>query len=424
MRPRLELSRVRLSVTGISHDTPMLCDMTHHTLSRLARLAALACTSVAAAVSLSACGGSDDEPAVRSVGTLRFIGQQVLPRRSEFQGTVVGGLSGIDYDEANKRYLLISDDRTTTDSANAPRFYTAALNFDTTTFASLQWLSVNPLRQTDGSSLPKVPDVRVADPEAIRLDPVSGNLLWVSEGDRTLTSVPVRVIDPFIREMRADGSVVREYTLPAMFRMSADNTGPRGNLVFEGITLTPDRQRTVVITEGALLQDGATATLTAGSTSRITVFDRSSGTALAQYAYPIDRVQATPVPVDAFTVNGATEILAVTNSKFLVLERSFSVGVVGNQVRLYEVDISAATNVLGTAALAAGNHTPVSKRLVLDFETLKAQTGGIANLEGMSFGPKLANGRDSLVVVADDNFPTADSATDRNQVLVFEVVPQ
>ena len=107
-----------------------------------------------------------------------------------------------------------------------------------------------------------------------------------------------------------------------------------------------------------------------------------------------------------------------------MLKRSFSVGVVGNQVRLYEVNVSAASDVLNTAALAGATYTPVTKRLVLDFETLKARLGGIANLEGMTFGPKLANGRDLLVVVADDNFPTADSVTDRNQVLAFEVVPQ
>lgn len=75
-----------------------------------------------------------------------------------------------------------------------------------------------------------------------------------------------------------------------------------------------------------------------------------------------------------------------------------------------------------TAPSLAGA-TPVTKKLVLDFETLKTQLGGIANLEGMTFGPKLANGKRSLVVVADDNFPAADSATDRNQMLVFEVQP-
>ena len=65
----------------------------------------------------------------------------------------------------------------------------------------------------------------------------------------------------------------------------------------------------------------------------------------------------------------------------------------------------------------------VAKRLVLDFETLEDELGGIANLEGLTFGPRLANGHASLVVVADDNFPTADSPTDRNQILVFEIMP-
>ncbi|APW36851.1 hypothetical protein RD110_06300 [Rhodoferax koreense] len=374
-----------------------------------------------ASVVLTACGGSDE--AERSVTSLRLIGQQVLPRRTEFQGTVIGGLSGIDYDAANGRYVLISDDRTTTDSASAPRFYTASLSFDLNTFSAVQFLSTTTMKQPGGTVFPKVPDARVADPESIRVDPVNANLVWASEGDRTLTSVPTRIIDPFVREMKPDGSYVRDYSVPGMFRMSAADTGPRGNLVFEGLAFTPDKKQLLVATEGALFADGATPTVDAGSVSRFTVFDRGTGNAVAQYAYPIDRIQATPVPATAFSVNGPTEVLAITNSKFLVLERSFSVGVEGNQIRLYEIDLAGASDVLGVPALAGASYKPLSKRLVLNFETLKAQLGGIANLEGLTFGPRLANGHDSLVVVADDNFPTADSTTDRNQILVFEVLP-
>ena len=375
---------------------------------------------------VTACGGSNDDSggAERSVGSLRLIGQQVLPRRTEFQGTVVGGLSGIDYDAANQRYLLISDDRTSTDSPNAPRFYTARLTFDASSFAGVEFLGTVAMKRPDGSTFPKVPDAGVADPEAIRLDPVSGNLVWASEGDRTLTSTPPRIIDPFVREMRLDGSYVRDYTVPPIFRMSASDVGPRGNLVFEGLTFTPDRKSLVVVTEGPLFQDGDAPTPARGSVTRITAYDRASGSATAQYAYPLEKVQAAAVPETGFTVNGATEILAVTNTRFLVLERSFSVGVVGNQVRLYEIDVAGASDVLARPSLAGSGYTPASKRLVLDFETLKAQLGGIANLEGITFGPKLANGHDTLVVVADDNLPLADSATDRNQILVFEVLPR
>lgn len=386
------------------------------------RLAAVpTALALAAAALLSACGGSDDETSSDvNVSSLRLIGQQVLPRRLAFQGTTVGGLSGVDYDAKSDSYLFISDDRTTTDSSNAPRMYTAKLAFDASSFSAVTFTGVVTMKQPGGADYPKVPDAKVADPESVRIDPVNGNYVWLSEGDRTLAA-PARIIDPFIREITPQGTHVREYSLPPMFKMSADNTGPRGNLVFEGLSFSPDGKSAWVLMEGALLQDGAAPTTTTGSASRLTRFDRASGQAAAQYLYPIEKVQAAPVPADAFTVNGPTEILALSATRFLVLERSFSVGVIGNQVRLYEIDTAAATNVLTAASLTGA--TPVSKRLVLDFETLKTQLGGVANLEGMTFGPRLANGRRSLVVVADDNFPTADSPTDRNQVLVFEIQP-
>jgi hypothetical protein len=284
--------------------------------------------------------------------------------------------------------------------------------------------STFPMKQPDGTVYPKVPDAAVADPESVRIDPVTGNYLWVSEGDRTLTAAPPRVIDPFLREIKPDGTHVRAFTLPAMFKMSASDAGPRGNAVFEGLTVTPDVSTVAVIVEGPLFQDGTAPSVVAGATSRLVMFDRASGNAVAQYAYPISKVQVEPVPLGSFTVNGPSELLAITNTRFLVLERSFSVGVIGNQLRLYEIDVSKASNVLDSATLTPGSYVPVSRRLVLNFETLKDSLGGIANLEGLTFGPKLANGHESLVVVADDNFPAADSLTDRNQFLVFEVIPE
>jgi hypothetical protein len=394
--------------------------------SRFMQIGVLAIGITALAI-LASCNGGDDNNANangKTVASLRLIGQQVLPRRSDYAGTVVGGLSGVDYDEVNNQFLFISDDRTTTDSPNAPRMYTARLTYDANTFSAITFTSTFPMKQPDGSVYPKVPDVNVADPESVRIDPVTRNYLWVSEGDRALAVTPPRVINPFIREIRPDGTHAREYTLPSMFNMSATDTGPRGNLVFEGITFTPDKSRVAVITEGSLFQDGPQPTTTTGAVSRITMFDRASGIANVQYAYPVERVQAEPSPTGSFTVNGPTEILALSNTRFLVLERSFSVGVVGNQVRLYEINVSSATNILATASLIGAAYTAVTKRLVLDFDTIRSTVGNIANLEGITFGPKLPNGRESLVVVADDNFPAAESATDRNQILVFEVVPQ
>src|SRR5689334_2390030 len=78
-------------------------------------------TTVGTALALALAGaltgcGDNAAPEEMTISALRLLGQQILPRRMEFEGTVVGGLSGIDYDTAHKRYLLISDDRTTMDS--------------------------------------------------------------------------------------------------------------------------------------------------------------------------------------------------------------------------------------------------------------------------------------------------------------------
>ncbi|UOQ72704.1 esterase-like activity of phytase family protein [Hymenobacter cellulosilyticus] len=86
-------------------------------------------------------------------------------------------------------------------------------------------------------------------------------------------------------------------------------------------------------------------------------------------------------------------------------------------MKIYEVDLSAATDVNSLGGLQGATYTPVAKRLVLDV----ASTGvaRIDNLEGMTFGPKLANGHFSLILVSDDNF----GSTQVTQFLAFEVMP-
>ena len=68
-------------------------------------------------------------------------------------------------------------------------------------------------------------------------------------------------------------------------------------------------------------------------------------------------------------------------------------------------------------ALKDATFTPATKRLVLNLNELGLPK--VDNIEGLSFGPKLPNGHDSLVLVSDNNF-NKDQIT---QFLVFEVVP-
>ena len=87
------------------------------------------------------------------------------------------------------------------------------------------------------------------------------------------------------------------------------------------------------------------------------------------------------------------------------MERSFSVGApgTGNTIKLYEVALPGADDVNGFDSLATllGRIQPVEKTLLLDLDVLGIP---LDNVEGMTFGPSLPDGRRSLVLVSDNNF--------------------
>jgi hypothetical protein len=355
-------------------------------------------------------------PSERTVAALRFIGEQRIPLRLDYKGTMVGGLSGVDYDAASGNWLMASDDR----SAHSPaRFYTARMDYDGSAFRGVTLTGVDSFKQADGSTYPSVKeyDVRksgdVPDIEALRIDPLDGSIWYTSEGDRK------RGFDPFVRHARRDGSYLGEAQLPEMFRVSTEQKGTRDNLAFEGLSFAPDGRSMWVSMEAPLYQDGPLPSPTAGGVSRITRMDRE-GRMLAQYAYQMDPIPGTPGP-GKNADNGISEILAVNQHALLVLERSAvqdAAGAYRSYIRLYEMDTAAGgpSDVRGVAALAGASYRPAAKRLVLDLNTLGIQ---LDNMEAMSFGPRLPNGHDSLVIVADDNF-------DKSQTmlfLLFEVLP-
>jgi hypothetical protein len=83
------------------------------------------------------------------------------------------------------------------------------------------------------------------------------------------------------------------------------------------------------------------------------------------------------------------------------VERSF-VPAFGNTIRVYEIDVRGASNVLHKDSLAGAYYEPVRKRLVLDLATLGVDK--IDNIEGVSWGPRLRTGERTLVFVSDDNY--------------------
>ncbi|MED4061126.1 esterase-like activity of phytase family protein [Priestia megaterium] len=351
-----------------------------------------------------------------NIGSLKMIGEQRIPFKKEFQGTVVGGLSGLSYNAKQGTWMMISDDK----SDNSPaRFYTAQLNYDNKNFNSVTLTGMDFLKQANGTNYPNqtqyaIKGGEVPDFESIRLDPKDGSVWYTSEGSRSLG------LNPFIKHANGEGKYLATLPLAKQFNMIPEHEiGPRDNLTFEGMTFANDGNSLWVSMEAPLYQDGPVPTTTNGALSRITQYDRK-GKLLAQYAYPIDAIPAKPGP-GKYADNGVSEILSVNKHKLLTIERSgvqSADGTFKNYIRIYELDTRGASDISNIHSLQGQKFKPVKKRLVLDLTTLGLSV--LDNIEGISWGPKLPNGHDSLVLVSDDNF-------NRNQVtqfLAFEVLPK
>ncbi|MBS7695692.1 MULTISPECIES: esterase-like activity of phytase family protein [unclassified Chelatococcus] len=334
--------------------------------------------------------------------TLRFIGEKSIRAPLDVDGTRVGGLSGLAFDAASGRWIALSDDR----SEKAPaRFYKLTLDYDASGFRAVTIDQAVPLRDADGKPFP----TRRVDPEALRLDPGSGALYWTSEGDATAG------IDPVLRASTADGHHLREIPLPARYRVSTDGKrGPRNNLAFEGLALTPDAGTLIAALENALVEDGPKASLTETSPVRVSTFNMVSGQAGPEWVYVTDPIRMAPAKPGGFADNGVSDILALDEGSLLVMERGYSAGK-GNDIRLYRADRRNATDVSAIDALSGASWVPLAKTLVLDLATLGT---ALDNFEGMDFGPRLNNGNRTLVIVSDDNFNEAQTT----KFLAFEVI--
>lgn len=344
-----------------------------------------------------------DGPAVAT--GLQYLGQIQLAPGTTFEGTVVGGLSGISYDPGRDCYYVISDDR----SANGPaRFYTVRLSVSDRGIDDMVVESVHPLLDEGGrpfrprafdSSPPVVPP----DPEGIAFDGGRQRLYWSSEGERRTAGPRGPVLaDPWVRIAGLDGGYLGRFAIPPGLAMSAQRTGSRRNNTLEGLTVTADGTQLFAAMEGPGYDDGALPDRTHGALTRITAYRLDSGgdpaPPAAQYAYPLEPAPARPG--DPAATNGLTDLVALSDTAFLVIERSFSAR---PTVRVFRADIGNATDVLAVPALTGAAVTPMTKTLLAD---LSAAPGidPLDNIEGITLGPRLPDGRQTLVLVSDDNF--------------------
>lgn len=337
---------------------------------------------------------------------LKLVGTLDLPKDLIVDGAPLGGISGADYDPRTGDWLLISDDRS--DKA-AARFFVGRLDYDARAIRGFRATRQVPLRRPDGTTFPATASVsgERADAEALRIDPVTDQLVWSSEGDSA------RGFAPSLRRMTRDGRWTGNLSAPSSFGFDPVRaSGARPNLTFEGVSFSPGGRWLWLAMEAPLIEDGPVSTVARGGVTRISRLDRA-GRLQAQYAYRLDPIQAAPMRRGD---NGVSEILALDARRLLVLERSGVENVQGRfayHCRLYLVDLSKGEDIVGRRGLAEASPRVLTKQLIVNFDRLP---GGAANFEAMSWGPTIG-GKRTLVLFADDNF----AATEPQKIVVMIV---
>lgn len=338
---------------------------------------------------------TESKPSVQ-VGPAELLGEVRLPSGNRVLGTPFGGLSGLTYDADRDTYYAVSDDRS---ERAAARYY--GLTIDLTDGrlreGDIRFTQVLTLTDQAGQPFP----AGSIDPEGIGLGPW-GSLYLSSEG--AASASPPH--PPWVAEFSLAGRWQAAAPVPDHF-LPAPGRGVRNNLAFESLTISPAGTRLVTATERALVQDGPVLSA-AGSPTRLLAWALPGPEVVGEYVYPVDADK------------GLAELLALDEGRtYLALERANASGA-GFTARLFEASTATATDVAGLPALqdpVSGQplpFVPMTKRLVADIGALGVVPD---NLEGMTFGPSLPDGRRVLLVVSDDNF----SASQTTQLVALAV---
>jgi hypothetical protein len=220
---------------------------------------------------------------------------------------------------------------------------------------------------------------QVRDWEAVALSSRPGRVVLAEEGTPSLAE-----LDP------GTGRIAWTADAPAPFRSRRANKG------FESLTIDARGESAWTANEEALTVDGPASSTSAPTVVRLLNWRLGMGrpTPRQQHAYLVDRIPGAPISGGG---SGLSELVLLEDGRLLALERSLSLTPGLFRSRLYEVGLTAATDVRTRPALAGTTYTPATKRLLWE--------GSVQNLEGLCVGPRLPDGRVVLIGVVDDGDP-------------------
>ena len=218
------------------------------------------------------------------------------------------------------------------------------------------------------------------DAEGIAFLPEKNTILIAGEADGR------------ILEYSREGQLTRrEAEVPELLRSNSNNYG------LESLTYNATTQRLWTCTENTLPADGMLATSTNGVAAIIRL--QSFGNDLKPretYFYQMDKPQAS-APAWAYAM-GVSELLALDDGSVLVLEREFYVP----ESKLGAFVANKLYQTWPRKGMETNAKKPLEKQLVLEWQTSISLFGcDLANYEGMCLGPKLRNGSQVVILVAD-----------------------
>ncbi len=241
------------------------------------------------------------------------------------------------------------------------------------------------------------------------------------------TAEQKELINPSLLTFSKEGRQLTETHLPQVFQHQSqdkDKKGFRNNAAGEGLALSPDQRNLALFFESPLHQDGKKPNPRKGAHVRGLIYavDSEGGLDLKkQVVYELSS-QKMLCEGGKKAEWGVGEVAYLSASQLLVLERGGQVCPGGEwraSALLYLVDLNSGSDISQLETLKDASYQPLSKSLVLDFETILPSLSeayrSLGNLEGMVVFRLSVSGPQYLMLVSDDNF----SKKLRNQFLLF-----
>ncbi|SEA10230.1 esterase-like activity of phytase family protein [Psychroflexus halocasei] len=312
-----------------------------------------------------------------------------------------GGISSIEY-LRDDSYIMVCD------APSNPRIYKAEIKINQDQISSFEILEKIEIE------IPEEHQDKAFDLESMRYDQVN-NVYYIGSEGRISEDK-----EGFIMVLDADFKIENIYN--SLNHFTIENS--RNNGLFEGLSTDLSHEGFWFVNELPLKSDGREPGLfNSYSPIRMNYFDLEKEKITKQFAVDLGRISK--IPFLPFKVNGVTDILQLNENQFLFLERAYSAGHAnkGNNVRIFMIDISQATDVLDIESLKTYKKEIqlVDKKLIFDFKSVKNKLTDkiIDNIEGITFGPKLPNGQQSLLLMSDDNFSSFSDQI--NQVILLKL---